>query len=202
MLYEIKLQDLMSSNDVCVDSLEEGILVSRATDHAVWNNVCKPGAVVGYIAAVAPGVFEVPGFNFDADLRSLDCKVISRYDLRLTADTRNPTSPEEILYFKEFEKQTKEWEDFDMTEPCQFSAYGVCDDYRQVLALFPELQSSERKFVMSITEIRKDKEHSPGGWRWHKWGRYIGTQCPQAEYIADEPTIEKVYVYHVYELQT
>jgi len=49
--------------------------------------------------------------------------------------------------------------------------------------------------------IRKDLEPTDGGWRWHKWGEYIGTQNPQMEYIHDEPEIEKVYVYHIYELE-
>jgi hypothetical protein len=40
-----------------------------------------------------------------------------------------------------------------------------------------------------------------GGWRWHKWGPYIGTQEPKCEYIHDEPEIEEVFTYHVYELK-
>lgn len=38
-------------------------------------------------------------------------------------------------------------------------------------------------------------EQSPeGGWRWHKWGEYIGDHTPTAEYLYDEPEIERVYV--------
>ena len=38
------------------------------------------------------------------------------------------------------------------------------------------------------------------GWRWHKWGPYIGTQDPQCEYLADEPEIKEVFVYRFIQL--
>ncbi len=61
-------------------------------------------------------------------------------------------------------------------------SYGVCDHYGQIFAKMPELlDSQERAFI-------------------HKWGGYIGKHKPQCEYIYDEPEIEKVYVYHIYEL--
>jgi hypothetical protein len=46
--------------------------------------------------------------------------------------------------------------------------------------------------------IKANQSHE-GGWRWHKWGEYIGKYEPQYEYLYDEPEIEKVYVYHIYE---
>lgn len=82
----------------------------------------------------------------------------------------------------------------------EIGPYGVCDSYEQILEQCPELESSEKKYCISITPIRKSNEESPGGWRWHKWGEYIGTHEITSEYIADEPLIEKVYVYHIYEL--
>lgn len=46
------------------------------------------------------------------------------------------------------------------------------------------------------------KEHEPpkDGWRWHKWGPYIGTQEPKAEYLYDEPTITLIYTYTIIQL--
>lgn len=84
-------------------------------------------------------------------------------------------------------------------EGLSINSYGVCDDHQQVLYQCPELQDPGREFVLTLTEIRKDTQPSWGGWRWHKWGPYIGTKNPQCEYIHDEPEIERVFVYHIYE---
>ena len=77
--------------------------------------------------------------------------------------------------------------------------YGVCDNFEQLLAAYPELEAEDREFVVTLSPIRKAEQYPEGGWRWHKWGEYIGTQQPTCEYIFDEPTIELVYVYHIYE---
>jgi hypothetical protein len=79
------------------------------------------------------------------------------------------------------------------------NCYGVCDTVEQLLEACPELLSSERQFTVTLTPIVKSEQPSDGGWRWHKWGPYIGTQNPQCEYIYDEVNIEQVYVYHIYE---
>lgn len=81
------------------------------------------------------------------------------------------------------------------------NSYGVCDSYEQILDIEPQLKESEdRFFVISVTPIEKSKQPPSGGWRWHKWGPYIGTQRITTEYIYDEPKIEKVFCYHIYEL--
>lgn len=77
--------------------------------------------------------------------------------------------------------------------------YGVCDSVDNLLDKCPELTKSERKFVVTVTPIRRGDEPKEGGWRWHKWGEYIGKYEPQCEYISDEPEIEEVLIYHVYE---
>lgn len=78
--------------------------------------------------------------------------------------------------------------------------YGVADSYDQVLALYPQLVMSNRKYILSFVTLRKEFEQ-PGGWRWHKWGDYIGTQEPQAEYLYDEPVIEQIIIWHVHEVR-
>ena len=78
--------------------------------------------------------------------------------------------------------------------------YGVCDSVEQLLEKCPELRTSTRKFAVSVHFLEKSKEPPEGGWRWRKWGPYIGTQTPTCEYLHDEPLIEHVYVYHIYEL--
>jgi hypothetical protein len=84
----------------------------------------------------------------------------------------------------------------------EFSPYGVCDSPDQLLAhpLGQWIVASERRFTVSLTCIRKADEPAQGGWRWHKWGEYIGDKSPQYEYLYDEgPDIAAVYCFHVYE---
>ena len=89
----------------------------------------------------------------------------------------------------------------DLGDTLEYRDYGVCDHYTQILEQFPQLLTSPRRFVVSVTPLEKSQQSPRGGWRWHKWGPYIGTQTPTTEYLYDEPEIEKVYVFHVYELE-
>lgn len=83
-------------------------------------------------------------------------------------------------------------------------AYGVCDTPEQFLERFrSRLADDPRTFCMSFTHIPKDPTNKGqgGGWRWHKWGPYIGNGEPTTKYLDDEPEfVRGVYVYHV--LQT
>ena len=77
--------------------------------------------------------------------------------------------------------------------------YGVCDGIDNLLEVIPELLSSDREFIVLLHGITRSSQPRYEGWRWHKWGDYIGTQTPTTEYIYDEPGIELVYCYHIYE---
>lgn len=83
-----------------------------------------------------------------------------------------------------------------------FNSYGVCDSPEQLMEFVGDLlDQDEREFVVSVTHIPKKKQPAKGGWRWHKWGPYIGTGKSQCEYLSDEPGFEDgVFVYHVYQL--
>ena len=76
--------------------------------------------------------------------------------------------------------------------------YGVCDNVDQLLAACPELETSERQFIIFLTPIKR-KVQGPKEWRWHKWGEYIGTQKPQYEYLYDDTHIDEVFVYQILE---
>jgi hypothetical protein len=81
-------------------------------------------------------------------------------------------------------------------------SYGVCDSLQNLLDIYPELEATgegSRKFVVNMCGIAKEDQHPDGGWRWHKWGAYIGAETPTCEYLYDEPVIEQVYCYHIYE---
>ena len=107
-------------------------------------------------------------------------------------------------------------------------SYGVCDSYEQLKnykikdyyaeeledanlaehinpdkTLFEVLSASERKYALFFTKIHQ--EPGEGGWRWHKWGPYIGKHDIQCEYLADEDLsdIDQKYVviFHIFEFK-
>jgi hypothetical protein len=84
--------------------------------------------------------------------------------------------------------------------PC--ASYGVCDSPGQFLGKFGGLLlADEKTFVVSMTHVSKKDQSPEGGWRWHKWGPYVGEGKPTCEYLYDEPGFDDgVYVYHVYEV--
>lgn len=81
-------------------------------------------------------------------------------------------------------------------------SYGVCDGYENIMAVMGDvLNDPDRKFVVTLTPVHRDPSNKwkGGGWRWHKWGEYIGAFDSQCEYLDDEEGIDTVYCYHVYE---
>ena len=51
------------------------------------------------------------------------------------------------------------------------------------------------KLVLLMTPHVNTKDCSWGGWRWHKWGEYIGVHEPQHEYLSYEKDIDYVLSY-------
>jgi hypothetical protein len=82
------------------------------------------------------------------------------------------------------------------------SPYGVADNIQQVLDKYKDvIEDPDRYYLIFFTEMRKEDQEAEGGWRWHKWGEYIGVQKPQCEYLYDEPVITSVYVFHIMQVQ-
>lgn len=124
------------------------------------------------------GIYEINGFNFD--------HIITDF-----TDWRVPTWRQHI------------GADGNLTEDFKrgsISSYGVADNVEQIKNHFKLCIESDSPFVISYTTIVKKNEPKSGGWRWHKWGEYIGEQNPQCEYLADEPEIDYVLVFHGYHL--
>lgn len=85
-------------------------------------------------------------------------------------------------------------------ESGHLSSYGVCDGIDN-LRLHPDyldILNGPRKFTVFITEVRRADQPEDGGWRWHKWGPYIGSYEPQHEYIYDE-AIDSVWLFNIVE---
>lgn len=93
------------------------------------------------------------------------------------------------------------YEEWPSTYDLGIAPYGVCDGIENILARAPELVTSERQFYITLTSVRPDPKSrgEGGGWRWHKWGPYIGSHTPQHEYLDDEEGIDEVFCYHIYE---
>lgn len=86
----------------------------------------------------------------------------------------------------------------DGTDARYLSSYGICDYPRQLLEVFPKLVSCDEKYCVSFVKVEKVNQPERHGWRWHKWGQYIGIQNPQHEYLFDEMDIDTVYTFSIY----
>lgn len=67
--------------------------------------------------------------------------------------------------------------------------YGVADTIEQIKSFYKaEIDDTENKYCIEVTPVYQERENrnKGGGWRWHKWGQYIGTLNPQCEYLDDE----------------
>lgn len=78
----------------------------------------------------------------------------------------------------------------------EWGSYGVADSIEQIPEKYDfEASMNNAPLVLFVTEVTKAEKC---GWRWHKWGPYIGTKEPQCEYLDDEPEIDRVFCYSVY----
>lgn len=79
---------------------------------------------------------------------------------------------------------------------------GVCDSLENLLKVYPELSfngACRREFVVNMVCIDRDAQEKFDGWRWDHWGDYIGKQTPTTEYLYDEPVIDRVFCFKIYE---
>ena len=62
-----------------------------------------------------------------------------------------------------------------------------------------EFKDQPLEFVILLTPIANHHDLSSwGGWRWHKWGEYIGKHTPRYEYLDHETGIDFVFVWELY----
>lgn len=81
------------------------------------------------------------------------------------------------------------------------SGYGVCDNFQQILDKYKFIEDCEQKYVISLTPIFKSHQPEYDGWRWHKWGEYIGIHEIKHEYLYDEEDLDYVFVFHIYPIK-
>lgn len=140
---------------------------------------------------IEPGIYEIIDFNFEHKIDSIsNHKTLDNYGMINLKDGSYKSTKDLGTGFKDID-----WENLSST-------YGVADNIEQIKNKFVKaIKSKDNEYVISITEIKKDVQPDEGGWRWHKWGEYIGKQDPKCEYIADEPSIESVFCFHIYKVQ-
>jgi len=94
----------------------------------------------------------------------------------------------------------------DIGDICEgIDCYGVCDSPKQFIDRYAAALAAdpERTFFCTFTHVAKEPSNRGrgGGWRWHKWGNYIGDGQPECEYLDDEDGFENgIYVYHVLQI--
>jgi hypothetical protein len=82
--------------------------------------------------------------------------------------------------------------------------YGVADNIEQIKKYYSkQIKDTKNKFVISVTPVWQNKENKckGGGWRWHKWGEYIGTLDHKCEHLDDEDfgeDFQYILCFHLY----
>lgn len=78
--------------------------------------------------------------------------------------------------------------------------YGTADNIEQVLKHYPELADEDRNFILVYNDLIRTEMSPVDGFRYCKNGSYIGTQNPQNEYFYNDKHIDKIIIYHIYEI--
>lgn len=139
------------------------------------------------------GVYVIQHFNFDHMIEIPGEELMIGDDRRW--DYQYPEFP------AEYHRATPpDWRYAEEDTHGCFNCYGVCDSPDQFLKMVGELLKADaRTFTVAFTYVPKSAEKH--GWRWHKWGPYIGTGKPTMEYLNDEEGFaDGVWTYHVYQI--
>jgi len=152
--------------------------------HEFWQGKDTKPCRMATIETIEPGIYHSGG-NFDHNIAQFtDYQEIRECSYGVFDENWN------LITHEDFNKGA-----FKKAKKIQ-TPYGVADNVEQIKKFFKTaIKSKDKLFVISYFELNK-KEETKGGWRWHKWGEYIGVQKPQCEYLVDEPIIEKVLVFH------
>ena len=56
-------------------------------------------------------------------------------------------------------------------------------------------------YLIRFYPVFNHHDGKTGGWRWHKWGPYLGKHTPKCEYLDEEKNIDYVLLWHLYPLK-
>lgn len=84
-----------------------------------------------------------------------------------------------------------------------FSSFGVVDHWSQLP--LAALDADPRNLLVYLGWHRRADQSPQGGWRWHKWGPYLGVHAPESstdyEYLHDATDVVEVWSYCVVEVR-
>lgn len=128
----------------------------------------------------------------------------SEFDYKIPFDYGVCDTPEQFLNYKYI---PGDWGRYILNK----LKIEITDDIEKELdneiTLGDYLKNSDKKFAIFFTKMEQDLENKGkgGGWRWHKWGQYIGKHNIQCEYLDDEDLsdINQDYIlcFHIYEFK-
>lgn len=95
-------------------------------------------------------------------------------------------------------------DNYDWSQGDTFSSFGVVDHWTQLpLQLLDEPQHGN--LLVYLGRHRRADQPESGGWRWHKWGPYLGVHSPETsteyEYLYDAIDVVEVWSYCVVEVK-
>ena len=106
-----------------------------------------------------------------------------------------------INYDFNAEQEIERLTSYKLKHKYEISKYdGVCDNADQILSKYSDIVTSGLLYCIFMTPVYRKDEPEEYGWRWHKWGEYIGDHNIECEYLYDEVGIDMVYVFSVYEV--
>ena len=132
-------------------------------------------------------------------------ELVEEKDIKIIKDTNNNLDNIYISHLN-WNHQLEVLTDYKLTNKYGEDNYGVCDNASQVLKYCNErIKESkikeDKEYIIVLTPIFKKHEPKNEGWRWHKWGEYIGIQNPRCEYLANEDNIDMIYIFGVKEVE-
>jgi hypothetical protein len=174
MLVDIEFYDKPQNDRVKVDTWNGGLTLTMKAEDAGTEEDIVIDAAVPYGMA---GVYWAGGLNHYIEDYS-DYQVLNDYQRKFDS-------------LREHMDYLNDWG----------SPYGVADNLDQIMTQLSRYWfEPDRLFVLELSTVKKADQPEQGGWRWHKWGEYIGDHDPQWEYLADEPDIDEVMLFEFIEV--
>lgn len=151
------------------------------------NEITSPG---DSLINVQEGVYQAKSFNIESTyFNKNDIYTYNHPKVRALEKEASLKLEKEECTFQEMIEATKEYG----------SSYGVADNLEQVLEKFKDkVESPDKNYVILMTLVERKDQSEDGGWRFHKWGPYIGDHEIEYEYLYDQKDMDSVYVYHIY----
>lgn len=128
----------------------------------------------------------------------------------MLCDIQNPTGLKKITtgiyegYFYHNIDEIKQYPYFNSIEDFKklnfLEPFGVCDSYKDIERVYKKhpIYINPDKCCIILSPIKKTEN---SGWRWHKWGTYIGKQKRiGCEYLKDELHIDEIKLFHFYKI--